>query len=184
MKTIVDYTNGLIKDFGKTTITGYSEKQANQIRHGLDKIVAGAAGVDNGDISKLITAGPDGVYKINQESTIADQDVMAAINYLFTTLPNSYKNTLNAKATAEGFRPDAMLLQMMVYNRDRTITADYDNTASKAFGYLGDDKGGSAALTEDNLAIRFAKGDLTETKTVLAPRAMAPSDRAEYTVSA
>lgn len=180
MKTITDYARNLIKDFGKTTITGYSDKQAGQIREGMAHIVSG----DLGDVASLISPGPDGLYKISQEATIVDSNIKAALDYLKTTLPNSYINTLRAKSAAEGYDPDAMLLVMMYADTDRKFTADYDPTATKIAVGGASGSGGSESLTEDNLAIKFAKGDLTETTAFISPKARLKSDKSQMALHA
>ena len=180
MKTITDYARNLIKDFGKTTITGYSDKQAGQIREGIADIVSG----DLGDVASLISPGPDGLYKISQEATIVDSNIKAALDYLKTTLPNSYINTLRAKSAAERYDPDAMLLVMMYADTDRKFTADYDPTATKIAVSGAAGSGGIESLTEDNLAIRFAKGDLTETTAFISPKARLKSDKSQMALHA
>ena len=127
MKTITDYVGNIIKQFGKTNITGYSEKQTNRIKSGMDAIISG----EYDDISKLITEGPDGIYKIAKSSTVADNNIIPALQYILSTLPDSHRYTLNAKAAAEGYDPQAMLFMMMMANTDRTISADYDSNATK-----------------------------------------------------
>lgn len=155
MKDITDYARALINEFETTTITGYSEKQAAAIRSGLEHIVSG----DIGNFRGVLQEGPDGVYKISQESTIADTNIEAALNYLVTTLPNTYKNTLNAKASAEGYNPQAMLLQMMMYNTGRKITADYDKQATdERLGRSGSSSG-SSAVVQHTLAETYADGE-------------------------
>ena len=170
MKTITDYVSGIIQDFGKTNITGYSEKQSNSIKAGMDKIVS----FGYGDISKLLIAGPDGVYKINQESTLVDQDLNAALNYIKSTLPNSYFNTLNAKAAAEGYDPNAMLMTMLYANTDRKIGADYDHTATEDIkvGVGGSGKKDSAMI-QHTLAETYAEGENGIPPTLLE---IAPAD--------
>jgi len=179
MKTITDYASGIIREFGKTTITGYSEKQANSIKAGMDKIISGSYG----DVGKLLVAGPDGVYKINQESTLVDQDLTAALNYIKSTLPNSYRNTLNAKAAAEGYHPDAMLITMMYANTDRKIGADYDHTASGDAGIGGAAKKASEEKLNDHdtYLMRIATGGVWEVANIL-PRPNDPNDTASMMV--
>lgn len=133
MKTISDYARSVIKDFGKTDITGYSEKTAGKIKSGMDKIV----GYGYDELSKLLFGGPDGVYKTNKQATIADEDIRLALDYLKSSLPNSFRNTLNAKATAEGYNPDLMLITMLRVDTDRKISVDYDQTASADAGIGG-----------------------------------------------
>ena len=180
MKTITDYVGNIIKQFGKTNITGYSEKQTNRIKSGMDAIISG----EYDDISKLITEGPDGIYKIAKSSTVADNNIIPALQYILSTLPDSHRYTLNAKAAAEGYDPQAMLFMMMMANTDRTISADYDSNATKvkSLGIAG--SSGSEALTEDNLAIRFAKGDLTQTTAYISPKASRVSDKSEMALQA
>lgn len=180
MKTITDYISNIIKQFGKTSITGYSEKQTNKIKSGMDSIISG--GYDN--IGKLIAEGPDGIYKIAKSSTVADNNIVPALQYILSTLPDGHRYTLNAKAAAEGYDPQAMLLMMLLANTDRTITADYDSNATKVktMGIAG--SSGSEALTEDNLAIRFAKGDLTQTTAYISPKASRVSDKSEMVLQA
>ncbi len=179
MKTITDYAKALIQEFGTTSITGYSEKQASKIRSGLEHIVAG----DAGDFRGILTQGPDGIYKISSEATIVDTGIKEALNYLVSTMPRSYQNTLSAKATVEGYSPDAMLMQMMYYNTDRKLSVDYDNQVSKVYGYTNGDSG-TEALTNDNLAIRFLKGDLTETTAYISPVAQLVGDKAQMAIQA
>lgn len=154
MKTIVDYVESVIQKFGTTTITGYSEKQSNAIRSGLDHIVAG----DLGNYSGIMVGGPDGVYKISQESTIVDTGIEAALNYLIKTLPNTYKNALTAKAAAEGYDDRLMLLQMLSANSSRKITADFDKQATEE--RLGGAGSTAAAKLDDHdtYLMRIATG--------------------------
>lgn len=181
MKTITDYAKALIQEFGTTSITGYSEKQASKIRSGLEHIVAG----DAGDFRGVLTQGPDGVYKISSEATIVDTGIKEALNYLVSTMPRSFQNTLSAKATVEGYSPDAMLMQMMYYNTDRKLSADYDKQTSEVSGYKNASAGSeSEALTNDNLAIRFLKGDLTETTAYISPVAKLVSDKSQMAIQA
>lgn len=182
MKTITDHVAGVIKDFGKTNITGYSEKQANSIQAGMNKIVDGTYG----DIRRLLIAGPDGIYKINQESTIVDQDLNAALKYIKSVLPNSYLNTLNAKAAAERYSPDAMLITMLYANTDRKIGADYDHTATEdaGIGLAGKRKEAETKLDDhDTYLMRIATGGVWEVANIL-PKPNNPNDTASMMVRA
>ena len=153
MKSITDYARGIIQDFGKTTITGYSQKQASNIQMGMDQIVSGA------NIKGLIIQGPDGVYKISQEAPIADTHLKEALTYIKQALPNSYLNTLNAKAAAEGYSPDAMLYLMIQTSADRKMTADYEHTASEdlALGGAGK-KAEKEQMVQSTLPDEVARG--------------------------
>lgn len=180
MKDITDYARALINEFETTTITGYSEKQAAAIRSGLEHIVSG----DIGNFRGVLQEGPDGIYKISQESTIADTNIEAALNYLVTTLPNTYKNTLNAKASAEGYNPQAMLLQMMMYNTGRKIAADFDKQATEDLlaRRTGTTKD-STSMVQGTLPDDIARGSLPETTFYISPNASTPKDRAIMSVT-
>lgn len=155
MKTITDYIRGLIKDFGKTSITGYTEKKGNEIKTGMDKLLS----LDSEDIYKLISAGPDGVYKINKESTLADQDLTAALNYIWTALPKHYKSTLIAKAVGEQYSPEALITMMIQYDTPRSITPSYDHSASADSGHSGASGNESGAHVQHTLAETYAEGE-------------------------
>lgn len=173
MKSITDYAKTLIQEFGKTSITGYSEKQAGKIRSGLEHIVSG----DAGDFRGILTAGPDGVYKISSDATIADTGIKEALEYLVSTMPRSYQNTLAAKATVEGYSPQAMLMQMMYYNTDRTLTADYDSTASKGIGSGSGSP--SEQYTENTYLERIALTRLDPTEVYISPVAEQVADKSQ-----
>lgn len=182
MKTISDYARSVIKDFGKTDITGYSEKTAGKIKSGMDKII----GYGYDDLSKLLFGGPDGVYKTNKVGTIADEDIRLALDYLKSSLPNSYRNTLNAKATAEGYNPDLMLITMLRADTDRKISVDYDHTASEDAGIGG---AGAAKekeqLTQGTLPDEVARGTgLQQSTLYLSPEAERVSDKSMMALQA
>ena len=184
MESIIKYANELIKEFGTTTITGYSEKAAGKINSGLDLLQSGSLD----DFAGVLKAGPDGIYKISSERTIADTGIKEAMNYLYSSLPKAFKNTLAAKATVEEYSPDALLLNMMLANTNRKITADYEHTATDdLFGRTG--RGSASGNTSEkyeasNLAIDFIMGDLTQTDMFLSPKAQKVNDTSQYTFAA
>lgn len=178
MTTITDYVKNLAKEFGKTTITGYSEKQNDKINTGLQHLIYG----DSGDFRGILTAGPDGVYKISQESTVADTGINEALNYLLSALPNNYKNTLSAKAAVEGYSPQAMLAQMILYNTDRKISADYEQSASKSAGF--GNAGGSEQLTQGTLPDEISRGHLQQITANLSPYPERVSDTGMMAIAA
>ena len=179
MKTITDYAKALIKEFGKTSITGYSEKQADKIRTGLEHIVAG----DLGDFRGILTGGPDGIYKISSESTVVDTGIKEALNYLVSTLPRNYQNTLSAKATVEGYSPEAMLMQMMYYNTGRSLTAGFDQTATKVTS-AGGSTGGSEQLTQGTLPDEISRGHLQQTTAYVSMNPERAADNAMMAIAA
>jgi len=160
LSTIMDNLKETIGRFKTTSVQGYSTKTANDIQTGLNEIVSGAIAGNN--LETAVVAGPDGIYKISEESTIADTHIKEAVNYLYNTLPNSYKHTLRAKAAVENYDPDALLYTMLVSNTERSIKADYEDIATKAAGRAGSAAGESTSLAQDSLANEVAKGDLPE----------------------
>ena len=184
VESIIKYVKDLINEFGTTTITGYSEKAANRINNGLDMLQSASTQ----ELAGILKAGPDGVYKISTEKTVADTNIKEALMYLYSSLPNAYKNALSAKATVENYSPDALLLNMMLANTDRKITADYEHTTTDdLFGRTG--RGSASGNNSEkydasNLAIDFIMGDLTQTDMFLSPKAQRVNDTSQYTFAA
>ena len=172
LKTVIDFAKNLINEFGKTSITGYGEKKSNQIRTGLDHLVSG----DIGGFNQLLETGPDGYYKISNESTVVDSNIEAALEYLIASMPSSYRNALVAKSSVEGYDPAAMLLRMMYINTDRSTKIDYDTSANKvdANGNSKSDK------VELDYLMNIADYDFGERyDIILRPASSNPNDRAE-----
>lgn len=166
MKTIVDYTSNLLKNFQDTEIEGYAIKNKT-IQTGLNEIINGV--LSNGNaLSSAIEAGPNGVYKISEKSTSADTNLQGALSYLISAMPTKYRHTLNARATIEGFSPEAFLLSMIETNTGRSLKINFDDTATKAKSGKG--SSGSEAMEKDTLANEFAIGALTETTAFISPR--------------
>lgn len=164
MSTINDYIKDNIKAFETTTITGYSAKQRDQIQTGIDQL----QGMSPEQVNALITAGPDGIYKVSSDKTIIDDNIKAALNYIIDSLPKTYRNTLAAKATIDGMDPDTYILTMLVGGTKRSYTADYDNTASKLQGSAGSE--GSSAVVQHTLEEVYSSGvDASYIKIRIAP---------------
>lgn len=119
--TITKYLQDTISKFKTSTVEGYSNKQQNAIQSGLQDLIGGD--FDTKQL-QLIQAGPDGVYKIKNQDTIADKNIYTALNYLMGTLPNKMKRKLEAISFAEGYDPKAMMATMLVANTERSISVD------------------------------------------------------------
>lgn len=168
MKTITDYAKDLIEKFANTEITGYSTKAGSDIKSGIQNIVN--AGLSGGNtLQGAIVAGTDGVYKISEKSTIADTHIEQALNYLKISLPSTYRNKIKATAAVEGYTEDALLLNMLISNTGRTISADFeselDNQGRRSGGKTGTT---TEQYDKDTLAIKVAKGDLTQSQAVIS----------------
>ena len=183
MESIIEDLQTTISKFQTTDITGFASKQGTDIKTGMENIINGV--LSNGNtLQGAIIAGPDGVYKISEKSTYADTHLKEALNYLIRQMPKAHVQMLTAKAAVEGYDPNALLLEMLTANTERTINATYEDTTTKASGMKGSSAGGNEALTTDTLANEFAKGDLSETTAFISPRATRVSDTAAMAIKA
>ena len=180
--TITKYLQDTISKFKTSTIEGYSEKQQNKIQSGLQALISGD--VDKKTLYDTV-GGPDGVYKIKNTNTIAQQDIAIAVDYLEKTLPTKMKRKLEATALFEGYSPKALLVEMLTANTENSFTANWEGKIDKD-GKLSKttstEKEGS--MIQDSLANMFAKGDLTETVTSIVPVASRVADQAGMIVRA
>ena len=155
MKTISTYLVDLIKKFEQSEVTGYGSKTNSEIASGL-KALVNHSDTNANTIGDLITAGPDGLYKLTQKATIKDAHIDKAINYLVQSLNNDMKHALVAKAAVEGYTPEAYLVELLDIYTGRSITADYDATISKAAS--GGDGGSSGSKIQQTLAESYVTG--------------------------
>ena len=155
MKTISTYLVDLIKKFEQSEVTGYGSKTDSEIASGL-KALVNHSDTNGNTIGDLITAGPDGLYKLTQKATIKDAHIDKAINYLVQSLNNDMKHALVAKAAVEGYTPEAYLVELLDIYTGRSITADYDATTSKAAS--GGDGGSSGSKIQQTLAESYVTG--------------------------
>ena len=155
MKTISTYLVDLIKKFEQSEVTGYGSKTNSEIASGL-KALVNHSDTNGNTIGDLITAGPDGLYKLTQKATIKDAHIDKAINYLVQSLNNDMKHALVAKAAVEGYTPEAYLVELLDIYTGRSITADYDATTSKVAS--GGDGGSSGSKIQQTLAESYVTG--------------------------
>ena len=155
MKTISTYLIDIIKNFEQSEVTGYGNKINADIASGL-KALVNHSDTNGNTIGDLITAGPDGLYKLTQKATIKDAHIDKAINYLVQSLNNDMKHALVAKAAVEGYTPEAYLVELLDIYTGRSITADYDATTSKAAS--GGEGGSSGSKIQQTLAESYVTG--------------------------
>lgn len=155
MKTISTYLIDIIKNFEQSEITGYGNKINADIASGL-KALVNHSDTNGNTIGDLITAGPDGLYKLTQKATIKDAHIDKAINYLVQSLNNDMKHALVAKAAVEGYTPEAYLVELLDIYTGRSITADYDANTSRAAS--GGDGGSSGSKIQQTLAESYVTG--------------------------
>ena len=156
MKTISNYLVDLIKKFEQSEVTGFASKTNTDISSGL-KALVNHIDTNGNTIGDLITAGPDGLYKLSQKATVKDTNIAKAVAYLIQSLSNDMKHALVAKATVEGYTPEAYLVELLDIYTGRSVVADYDATTSRAAN--GDGEGGSSgSKIQQTLAESYVTG--------------------------
>ena len=155
MKTISTYLVDLIKKFEQSEVTGYGSKTNSEIASGL-KALVDHLDINGNTIGDLITAGPDGLYKLTQKATVKDTNIAKAVSYLIQSLNNDMKHALVAKAAVEGYTPEAYLVELLDIYTGRSIVADYDATTSRAAN--GGEGGSSGSKIQQTLAETYVTG--------------------------
>ena len=156
MKTISNYLIDTIKKFEQSEVTGFASKTNTDISSGLRALV-NHMDTNGNTIGDLITAGPDGLYKLSQKATVKDTNIAKAVAYLIQSLNNDMKHALVAKATVEGYTPDAYLVELLDIYTGRSIVADYDATTSRAANG-GGEGGSSGSKIQQTLAESYVTG--------------------------
>ena len=155
MKTISTYLVDLIKKFEQSEVTGYGSKTNSEIASGL-KALVDHLDINGNTIGDLITAGPDGLYKLTQKATVKDTNIAKAVSYLIQSLNNDMKHALVAKAAVEGYTPEAYLVELLDIYTGRSMVADYDATTSRAAN--GGEGGSSGSKIQQTLAETYVTG--------------------------
>lgn len=156
MKTVSTYLIDLVKNFEQSEVTGYGSKTNSEIASGLKALVS-HLDTNGNTIGDLITAGPDGLYKLTQKATIKDAHIDKAINYLAQSLNSDMRHALVAKAAVEGYTPEAYLVELLDIYTGRSITADYDTTTSRVANGSGEG-GSSGSKIQQTLAESYVTG--------------------------
>lgn len=104
---------------------------------------------------------PDGLYKLTEKHTAADLE--KAFKVLYDELPANMQHLLRANAALAGEEDPTVGAYKMIHsiitnNISRSITGDYDSTASKAAGLGGAGEGDPKNLTEYNYVENLATG--------------------------
>ena len=155
MKTISTYLVDLIKKFEQSEVTGYGSKTNSEIASGLKSLVD-HLDTNGNTIGDLITAGPDGLYKLTQKATVKDTNIAKAVSYLIQSLNNDMKHALVAKAAVEGYTPEAYLVELLDIYTGRSMVADYDANTSRAAN--GGEGGSSGSKIQQTLAETYVTG--------------------------
>ena len=155
MKTISTYLVDLIKKFEQSEVTGYGSKTNSEIASGLKSLVD-HLDINGNTIGDLITAGPDGLYKLTQKATVKDTNIAKAVSYLIQSLNNDMKHALVAKAAVEGYTPEAYLVELLDIYTGRSMVAEYDSTTSRAAN--SGEGGSSGSKIQQTLAETYVTG--------------------------
>ena len=182
MTSIVNYAKDIIGSFKDTQISGYSSKTSGNINTGMQSIVS--ALLNGNNLGSLIVTGPDGLYKVSSKSTIADTHIQDALNYIKISMPENYRHKLRATAALNGYTEDAYLLTSLMANTGRELTATYEENTDPVTGKKKDTTGAKEQFDDDTLAIRVAKGDLTQTTAFISPIASRASDSSMMSIAA
>ena len=156
MKTISNYLIDTIKKFEQSEVTGFASKTNTDISSGLRALV-NHMDTNGNTIGDLITAGPDGLYKLSQKATVKDTNIAKAVAYLIQSLNNDMKHALVAKATVEGYTPEAYLVELLDIYTGRSMVADYDAATSRAANG-GGEGGSSGSKIQQTLAESYVTG--------------------------
>ena len=156
MKTISSYLIDLVKNFEQSEVTGYGNKTNSEIASGLKSLVS-HLDTNGNTIGDLITAGPDGLYKLSQKATVKDTNIAKAVGYLIQSLNNDMKHALVAKAAVEGYTPEAYLVELLDIYTGRFIVADYDATTSRVASGSGEGSS-SGSKIQQTLAESYVTG--------------------------
>lgn len=141
-KTLVDYLNNLIGQFGTTKNTNLTEEETSNIKAGIKKIKTG--------------------YKVSKSTEFgkgSDKEMAAAIRYLYSALPNTFKHALDAKAAANGIDAGQMLGAMVSANTDSEYSKEVDKAYTEQIGGGAGAAAGASQLTQMNYLGKIASGD-------------------------
>ena len=161
MNSITKYLRDTINAFGSDKLQGYTTK---------DKEV-------NNGLQLLMQSGPDGFYKFTKEEEL--RDVNHALRYLYNGMSDNAKNLLKAKTAVEGGDPSDpndisnLLLQALYENTSRTLSVDFDKTASDYDPNQTGKKGGSSSeqLTQNNYLQQIGNMRLYQKTASIVPQA-------------
>lgn len=155
IKSVQDYLLGLVEKLGTTTEQGYASKKQKQIVNGIES---------------LMSAGPDGFYKVTDEHQAKDID--AALSYLYSQLSEPMKRTLRTTIAANGGDPSKDQIQfismILTQNTDHTQKVDFDSATTK---FVLEQTNGDKTKTEkDTYLNRIATGQGEYSRVGLAPQ--------------
>lgn len=128
---IQKYINLVISDLGKSISSSseYVSSRGEKLMNGMNQLI------DNPRVRAAITS--DGVYKISREEESNVEQATAALDYLYSTLPENAKNYIRAKAAINGLDPNEGSRQVLTslikskIDSKNSFKVDYESTLSK-----------------------------------------------------
>ena len=128
-------------------IEGISQVESNKVKAGI-QILAGTSGT------------PDGYYKVSTDQKNSAENVRAALNYIYSMLPNNYKTLLEIHSDGKGRELIANFLSSQVSDY---VKQDISPLTGKASSSKDNDKESSEGLKLDAAtALITGKGYQTE----------------------
>lgn len=112
-KFIEDRLSNLGSD--KLEREGYSKTEANKIVDGLNYLQQAASTVGDASLAVGAPMTIDGIYKYTTLSETQTKQALAAINYIFTTMPNNMKAVLESKAETMNLNEDGRGVYNLIF---------------------------------------------------------------------
>lgn len=94
---------------------GYSRTEANKIVDGLNYLQQAASTVGDAALAVGAPMTIDGIYKYTTLSDTQSKQALAAINYIYTTMPQNMKAVLEAKADAMNLNKDGRGVYNLIF---------------------------------------------------------------------
>lgn len=118
MSKIAQHIKSILPSLGssETVIEGYTKKESNQIRKGLE----------------ALAEAPDGDYKRTITTKEQSEQVKLALRYLNTVLPKNMKTILGINAAEQGTSTNEMLASLVGSGVDFTRKEEYQAVTGKA----------------------------------------------------
>ena len=128
MSKIAQHIKSILPSLGssETVIEGYTKKESNQIRKGLE----------------ALAEAPDGDYKRTITTKEQSEQVKLALRYLNTVLPKNMKTILGINAAEQGTSTNEMLASLVGSGVDFTRKEEYQAVTGKAAKKEGNGENG------------------------------------------
>lgn len=157
-ETISKFIESRLSNLGKDKLEreGYSRTEANKIVEGINYLQQAAATVGDAALAQGAPMTIDGIYKYTTLSETQTNQAIAAMNYIFTTMPNNMKAVLEVKAEQMGINKDNRGVYNLIFQYIGSKVSDVNSVKISATkGNDGSDNIGKNAI--DNIALTGAQ---------------------------